>query len=175
MSLPVRSFSVALALLAPAGLAGAQRPAAGLLSGSDRAYLIKNAQGSVYDQSLAELGYQTATTPALRGYARQLIVDHDRLNLQALALAQRKGVVVPVTLQSSDAARLQRLSGLHGRAFNRAFLREEVRINSEDVSDAAKEVRTTRDREVRQFASTFHSTESRHLRNARFYLSRQAR
>ena len=140
---------------------------AGTLSSTDHSYLMDNAQGSVYDQALAELGYLKGNTPAIRTYARRVVLDHNRLNLQLLRLGQRYGVMLPLTIQASDSSRLQNLMGMSGAAFDKAFLQEEQRINADDVSKSAQELKTTQNSGVRRFVTDFHSTEERHLQEAK--------
>ncbi len=139
----------------------------GTISSADRTYLEKNAQGSVYDQALAELGYLKGSIQAVRSYARSVILDHNQLNMELLKLGQSYNVALPLTIQSSDSSRLQNLMGMSGAAFDKAFLQEEERINAEDVSDAAQELKTTQVGDVRRFVTDFHSTEQRHLQEAR--------
>ncbi len=133
----------------------------------DREYLTKDAQGSVYDQSTAELAAQKAQSNALHSYAIELIGDHARLNQQLLTLARQKNITVPVTLADEDKTKLDNFSGLSGQAFDRAIIAEFVRINGDDVRDGRKELSATRDPQVKRAVTEFVRTEEKHLRRAR--------
>ena len=152
--------------------AAAQGPASGSaassLSTTDQEYFKKDAQGSVYDLTLAQLGVLRGSTPRVRSYAGMVVTDHARLNVMMLELANRERLYdLPLTLAAEDNTRLQRLMGLSGAAFDRAFAAEEVRINAEDVSDAQKELGATKSAAVRRVVQQFHSTEQKHLAGAR--------
>lgn len=138
------------------------------LSQTDQQYFQKDAQGSVYDLTLAQLGILRGATPRVRSYARMVATDHARLNIMMLEFANREGMHdLPLTLSSDDNTRLQRLMGLSGAEFDRAFAEEEVRINSQDVSDAEKELQATNAPGVRRIVQEFRQTESKHLAGAR--------
>ena len=147
---------------------GAAGSASSSLSTTDQDYFKKDAQGSVYDLTLAQLGVLRGSTPRVRSYAGMVVTDHARLNVMMLELANRERLYdLPLTLAAEDNTRLQRLMGLSGAAFDRAFAAEEVRINAEDVSDAQKELGATKSAAVRRVVQQFHSTEQKHLAGAR--------
>ncbi len=165
------------ALALAAGTAGAQgmsqtssgmshgaSAAAPSLNATDQQYMAKNAQGSVYDMTLAELGLLRATNAKVREYARMVVNDHTRLNVALIDLAHEHNVSnLPLTLSSDDQSKLQRIMGLQGAEFDRAFVKEEIRINAEDVSDAEKEMKATNSAPVRRAVDFFRATEARHL------------
>ena len=171
----VRATLAALGLVSFCGAArasAAQSPAAGAastsLSATDQAYFKKDAQGSVYDLTLAQLGVLRGSTPRVRSYAQMVVTDHARLNVMMLELANRERLYdLQLTLAPEDNTRLQRLMGLTGAEFDRAFAEEEVRINGEDVSDAQKELSATKSSAVRRVVQQFHRTEQKHLTAAR--------
>ena len=112
-------------------------------------------------------------TPRVREYARMVVTDHARLNIAMFELANRERLYdLPLTLASDDNTRLQRLMGLTGAEFDKAFADEEVRINAEDVSDSQKELGATKSAAVRRVVQTFHQTESKHLAGARALASK---
>lgn len=138
------------------------------LSQTDQDYFKKNAQGSVYDLTLGQLGVLRGASPRVRDYARMVTTDHARLNVAMLELANREHLYdLPLTLAPDDNTRLQHLMGLSGAEFDRAFAAEEVRINAEDVSDSQKELGVTKSAAVRRVVQEFHQTESKHLAGAR--------
>lgn len=155
--------------------AGGASSAASSLSQTDQQYFKKNAQGSVYDLTLAQLGVLRGQSPRVRDYARMVTTDHARLNVAMLTLANRERLYdLPLTLAAEDNTRLQRLQGLSGAEFDKAFADEEVRINAEDVSDSQKELGMTKSAPVRRVVQQFHTIESKHLAGARALGGKQA-
>ncbi len=67
----------------------------------------------------------------VRAFAQTMVRDHQAVNQQALALLQRLGVTpqehaTSAALTSQAAAEQQRLAGLEGAAFDRAYAEREV-------------------------------------------------
>ncbi len=146
-------------------------PSPGLTS-VDRTFLISDAQGSVSDLAHGEAGIERASTNELRQFAIQIVEDHSRLNTQLYQLAQKKGLSLPVVMEDKDRDELQTLVQKQGTDFDRAFLQAEVRINTQDVKDADKELAVTQDQDVRALVMQYRDTEAVMLARAKMYLSR---
>lgn len=169
--------AAALAALS-GGIAQAQMtmpmPSAGLTS-VDRTFLIADAQGSVSDLAHGEAGTERASTNELRQYAIQIVEDHSRLNMQLYQLAQKKGIALPVVMEDKDRDELQTLVQKQGADFDRAFLQDEIRINTQDVKDGDKELSVTQDQDVRTLVQQYRDTEAVMLARAQMYLSHMGR
>ena len=164
-----KSFIGATALLT--ALSGAlyaqQNATTTALSDTDKTYLMENATGSVYDFQTAELAVECARDNNVQGYALRLLDDHAKLNKEMLQLARRKDIVLPVTLGDDDKTKLMTLEGTHGADFDRAYIQEAIRINSDDVEKANKELNATTDPDIRKVVGMFLKTEQKHLDDAR--------
>src|SRR5438067_8235531 len=68
---------------------------------------------------------------AIRSFAQQMVRDHQAVNVKALALVKKLHVTPEANptsagLQKDATATLRRLSHLHGKAFDRAYVSNEV-------------------------------------------------
>jgi putative membrane protein len=143
------------------------QPSSTSLSSADRQYLAKSAQGSTHEFEVAQLGVEKASSPATEQYVQKLLDDHAQFNTQLMQLAHKKGVTLPVTADPSENKTITRLAGLSGTAFDRAFAQEMIHVNTEDISDSQKQLRVTRDADIRAFISQFASGDQQHLQGAR--------
>lgn len=132
----------------------------------DRQYLMKNAQGSVSDYANGEAAAQTGDS-AVRAYGVRLMEDHNRLNIEMLQLAGRRGLTLPLTISETDKTKIDALTAHKGMDFDREFLREAIKTNTQDVTDAQKELAETTDSEVHIAVTDFLSTEQSHLAEAK--------
>ena len=158
-----------VALTALAGVLCAQQnnTTTTALTDADKSYLMEDASGSVYDFQMAELAVESARDNATQSYALRLLDDHAKLNKDLLLLARRKDIIVPVTLADDDKTKLMTLEGQHGADFDRAYIAEAIRINSDDVEKANKELNATTDPDIRKTVGMFLKTEQKHLDEAR--------
>lgn len=133
------------------------------VTATDRQFLIQDAQGSVSDYANGAAALNQGQSPAVRQLGIWLLQDHNRLNIGLLMLAQRKGVILPLTISDADKTKLNALTAKTGAGFDRAFLQSAIQTNQQDISDAKKELAATTDPEVRLLVTDYLSTEYGHL------------
>src|SRR5207237_10729274 len=90
------------------------------------AYTAGNIDIAAANQALAR-----SHNRAVRSFAQQMVRDHQAVNVKALALVKKLHVTpeanpTSTSLQKSADATLRRLSRLHGRAYDRAYVDNEV-------------------------------------------------
>jgi putative membrane protein len=127
----VKSINLKLAALAPetAKTAKGQKPdGPGALrqAAADSALLLESARGGITEVALGRLAVQKATDRAVREFGQQMVDAHSKTNGELLALAATKRITVPTTGSGDQKATLDRLSGLSGYSFDRAFMTEMV-------------------------------------------------
>lgn len=171
------SVVIAGAALAASAVSSQARPMMGkamshpAAASADLKYLMENAQGSVYDFTTAEVAVQKAGSRAVQNYGLQLLDDHTRLNKMMFVLANKRGLTLPVTLAATDKIGLMRLMKPGGAAFDKAYLKEAIRINADDVKSAQKELGATKDAEIKRVVGEFLQTEQKHLQGAKTLLA----
>jgi hypothetical protein len=74
---------------------------------------------------------------------------------------------MPSSMATNDKKRLDRLAGMHGVAFDSAFVREAVRINGEDIRAFRTEASRTADPDIRRFVTRFLEVDEKHEAEAR--------
>src|SRR5437867_5965644 len=100
---------LAIAAAALVGLAG---PAvAQIQSEQDREFVRKAVSGGLAEVELGQLAMDRAVNRAVRSYATRIVQDHNRATAELMALAQRRALAAPATLEASHQAR-DRLAGL---------------------------------------------------------------
>lgn len=151
------------AALSLGGAAFAQQMPMPPVSSTDRQYIIKDAQGSVSDYANGAAAVNQAQSPAVRQLGVWFMEDHNRLNMELLALAQSKGITVPLIISDEDKTSLNNLAAKSGADFDRAWLTQAIKTNKEDIKDGEKEVKSTTDPEVKRVATDFLTTEYAHL------------
>lgn len=134
---------------------------------ADDAFLRDAARGSFYELEIARLAESRTTRPEVQTYASVLINAHEAYNGALRDLAASKGITIPSGLSRRDRGRFDRLAQTRGAAFDGAFLREALRINTEALGAFHKETRRTADPEIRGFITHFQDQHTQHLDSAR--------
>ena len=141
---------VAAALVALTGPAAAQIQ---LVNEADREFVSKAATGGTAEVELGRVATQRAVRPSVRSFAERMVADHGRANAELAALARRKGLDVPTALEPSQQAMRDRLSGLSGPDFDRAYMSEIVRDHTEDVALFERAAEISSDPDLKAWAT----------------------
>ena len=161
-ALTVISF-VAVALIALTVPVAAQ----GQLNDADREFVNKAAIGNVAEIELGRVATQRAARPSVRSFAERMVTDHEKNNAELTTLARSKGIDVSSTLDTTHQAMRDRLSGLSGADFDRAYMSEMVRDHTEDVALFEREAQSASDADVKAYAARSLPTLREHLALAR--------
>jgi putative membrane protein len=125
----------------------------GQLTGSDREFVRKAAEGGLAEVELGQLATQKASSPDVKQFGQRMVTDHTQANDQLKQIALQKGITVPTSLNAKDAATKQRLEGLSGAAFDRAYMQHMVKDHTKDVNEFQNEANNGKDSDVKSFAS----------------------
>ncbi|MFL6128945.1 MAG: DUF4142 domain-containing protein [Mycobacteriales bacterium] len=120
---PTLILSMMLAGLGWSGTATAAAP-----SGQDRAYLQAAHQLNLAEISAGRLGLARAGSGELRRHAKLFLDDHQRLDAEVRALAERLAVPLPTAPTRSQQAQLVQLSARSGSSFDAAWLDQQVAL-----------------------------------------------
>lgn len=150
------------ALIAALMLIGGSTTVLARATNTDRSFLVQETQGARYEIALAKLAATRATTPAIKAYAKKIVADHAQANPALAQLAKAKGVTVSAGMSTSDTARLATLGKARGKAFDKAYVDEIVRINAEDEASFKKETAATQDAEIKAYVAKFGKMDAAH-------------
>lgn len=152
----------------PAHVAGAAGEGEGTRVGkADHMFLTKAAQGGMMALHLAQMAQQKAAGEEVKEYARKLEQDHKKANEELKKIAEERGVSLPSEMPAGlHDKEMQRLSGLSGEEFDRAFMKMQVQHDKKDVKEFQKHVDRSMDSAVKEFASAQIPVLQEHLRQA---------
>lgn len=123
------------------------------LNDADRDFVNKAAIGGVAEVELGRVAMQRAARPAVRSFGQRMVTDHGRGNAELATLARSKGTDVSATLDTTHQAMRDRLSGLSGADFDRAYMSEMVRDHTEDLALFERAAQTATDADIRAYAA----------------------
>ena len=136
------------------------------LSGADKTFMMKAAQGGMAEVELGQLATQKAEGQDVKKFGQRMVDDHSKANDQLKSIAQEKGVQLPTDLDAKDKALKDRLSKLSGEQFDRAYMRNMVQDHKKDVAEFQKEANSAKDPDVKNFAQQTLPTLQDHLKMA---------
>jgi putative membrane protein len=134
---------------------------------SDQEFIKEAAQGGTAEVKLGELAQENASSPAVKKFGRRMVEDHSMANKQLTGLLNKKGTpLAGKELNREQKENYDRLSKLHGAAFDRAYIKDMVKDHKEDVALFRSAAKNLKDPDLRAWAEKTLPTLEEHLRMA---------
>jgi putative membrane protein len=122
------------------------------LDRTDLDFMKKAAEGGMAEVELGKLAQQNAEDAQVKQFGQRMEQDHSKANQQLTSIAGQKGVQLPKQLDAKDQKELDRLSGLKGPAFDRAYMRMMVQDHDKDLKEFQHETQAAKDPDLQTFA-----------------------
>lgn len=135
--------------------------------GSDEMFAKKAALGGMAEVELGKLAAEKATDPAVKQFAQRMVDDHSKANDQLKAVAQSANITLPTGMDPKDEALRDKLSGMSGAAFDRAYMRHMLEDHNKDVKEFQHEASAGKNDALKQFAAQTLPTLQEHQKMAR--------
>jgi putative membrane protein len=130
---------------------------------AERLFITEAAQGGRAEVELGQLVSERATNPEVRQFGERMVQDHGKANSELMQLAQQKSITIPTELDAKHKATRNRLAGLSGEAFDRAYVQEMLIDHRKDVREFRAKATSAADPDVRAWASKTLPTLEEHL------------
>jgi putative membrane protein len=135
------------------------------VSAADQSFMQKAAQGGMAEVQLGKLAEQNAQSPEVKAFGERMVRDHSKADDQLKQVAAQQGVTLPASPDAKDQATEQRLSQMHGAAFDKAYMHDMVQDHRKDVAEFKQET-SARDPQLRQWVDKTLPVIESHLREA---------
>jgi putative membrane protein len=177
LSNPRIAWLAAVSLLSLAGCQQAEKAATDVksaaqaqtnptLSTSDVTFINTAATAGVEEVKFGQLAETKATTPAIRGFAAQMVKDHTAVNEKLTTLATRKQLTAPTSMDTMHESAYDTLKSSKGRAFNKLYMDGQVQDHRQVVQVFKDEAQNGTDPDVKAFAQETLPTLEHHLQLA---------
>ncbi|MCF0050401.1 DUF4142 domain-containing protein [Dyadobacter sp. LJ53] len=138
----------------------------GMVSEADRQFMIKAADGNLFEIKAGELASMKAVVDSVRKYGHHMVTDHSKASEELKALASKKMVDLPDMLSEPKQKKLDSLAAMNGMAFDSTYMMMMVVSHVETIDLFNTETILGEDPEVKAFASGKLPTLHHHLEEA---------
>jgi putative membrane protein len=153
-------------LLLTVGIAALATTQAMAASSPDKTFAKKAAQGGLAEVQVGQLAQQKATSPQVKEFAQTLVNDHMQANQELQQIAQGAGMTLPSEPGNKEQEAMQKLQNLSGPAFDKAFVRDEIKDHQKDIEEFQKEAQSGSDPALKAFAEKTLPVLQKHLQMA---------
>jgi putative membrane protein len=139
-------------LLLIACLTGGASAESARSSAADTDFVRKASSGNLTEIALGKLAADQASSDDVKTYAARMVTDHTQANQQLGKLAGSKGIQIATAPDVAQQQDIDRLKGLDGTAFDRAY--SDLMVTSHKLTAGLYELEATKgeDTEIRAFA-----------------------
>jgi putative membrane protein len=120
----------------------------------DRKFATAAAQAGAAEVAEAKLALKKARRADLRKFAEHMVAAHTKANAELAALAKQLGVDLPEGLDPGDQQRVDELTALSGKAFDRAYIIDQISLHDSAVSLFTTEESLGHEAHLRALASS---------------------
>jgi putative membrane protein len=103
----------------------------------DAAFVSQAAMGGLAEVQLSTLAAQSASAPAVRKFAQQMVHDHTANNKELATIAAHENIQVPMQMDAKHAALRDELASQHGAQFDRTYV-DAMREDHQKMVDLLK-------------------------------------
>lgn len=129
----------------------------------DKKFAKDAALGGLTEVELGKLAAQKASNDAVKQFGQRMVDDHSKANDQLKQIASKSNIEVPASLDSKHQSRVDKLAKLSGPAFDKAYVKDQLKDHERDVDDFKSEAQSGSDANVKQFAMETLPTLQEHL------------
>jgi putative membrane protein len=119
--------------------------------------------GGMAEVELGRLASTKAQNSEVKRFAEMMVSDHSKANEELKALAKKKNITLPTALDAEHQSTIQRLQGMSGTEFDRAYVDDMVEDHEADVQAFEKQSTDDSDPDAKAFAAKTLPTLQKHL------------
>jgi len=136
-------------------------------SAADMKFAKEAAIGGLMEVELGKVAVQKASNDKVKEFGQRMVDDHTKASDQLKSIAAKENITLPTELDAKHKAMVDKMSGMSGAAFDRAYMADMVKDHQHDVADFQKESTSGSDDALKAWAGTTLPTLQEHLRIAK--------
>jgi|SRR6185312_12104703 len=132
----------------------------------DARFLSKASMINMEEIQLGQLAQKDATMDDIKEFGKMLEEDHTKSQSDVVALARKKSITIPSTLDSNAQSDYKKLSAETGTGFDKSFCNMMINGHKDAIALFEKESTQANDSDIRQWAVSVLPALHKHLDDA---------
>jgi putative membrane protein len=134
---------------------------------TDESFFQNAAEGGMAEVEAGKLAQSKGSSAGVKSFAAMMVKDHSAANEKLQKIAADSGVTLPTQLNAEHQAMKAKLSGLSGDAFDKEYLRGQLKDHEVTVSLLRTEIDSGQNADAKAFASQTLPTVETHLQTVK--------
>lgn len=133
----------------------------------DKQFILGVALRGMRQIEAAKIAIDKTSNPAIKQYAQKVVREQGKATGALKRIAGKQSMTIPDSIDPKQQADVDRLSKLSGEGFDRAYMKDQVKMHERSLRDFQREVKDGRDESVKQFAARVLPLVEQHLQTAK--------
>jgi putative membrane protein len=156
-----------LAMLVVAAPLAAAALAFGADSNPDASFFKNAAEGGLFEVKAGNQAEQKANSQRVKDFGAMMVKDHTAASAKLGSIAASKNITLPTSPSVEQMATLAKLDVLTGDAYDKSYIRSQIKAHEETVELFKKEIASGQDADAKAFAAATLPTVEHHLKAAK--------
>jgi putative membrane protein len=135
--------------------------------GPDQAFFEHAAEGGIAEVEAGKLAQSKGNSQAVKDFGAMMVKDHSDANAKLKSIAGSEKVDLPSTSSAGQMASKAKLEVLTGDAFDKAYIKDQIKAHQQTVALFNKEITSGADAQAKAFAKETLPTVRSHLKKIR--------
>jgi putative membrane protein len=131
--------------------------------GIDASFIKKAADGGMTEVALGKVAAEKGGSQEVKDFGNQMVKDHSKANDELKEIASKMNVGVPAKVSADHQAKIDKISGLAGAAFDKAYVQEMVTAHEKDIAAFEKADKEVKNDDLKKFIEDTLPTMKGHL------------
>jgi putative membrane protein len=118
----------------------------------DKGFVDKAAAGGMAEVKLSKLAMDKGQSTEVKQFARKMVEDHTKANMELKQLAEKKNLTVPVAMDQTHQQIYDKLVKLDGTNFDKEYMRAMATDHDDTVKLFKEQSQNGQDPELKSFA-----------------------
>lgn len=123
-----------------------------LADSGDKGFVDKAAAGGTAEVKLSKLAMDKGESPEVKQFARKMVEDHTKANMELKQIAEKKGLTAPTTMDDKHQKIYDKLVKLNGADFDKEYMRAMANDHDDTIKLFKDESENAQDPELKSFA-----------------------
>ncbi len=129
----------------------------------EKKFIKKAADGGMTEVELGKVAAEKGGSDEVKDFGNQMVKDHTQINDNLKAVAAKMNVTVPTEVSAKHKALMEKMSGMSGAAFDKAYVREMVKDHKKDIAEFNEADKMAKNSDLKSFIEDSMATMKGHL------------
>jgi putative membrane protein len=118
---------------------------------AEKAFITKAADGGMTEVELGQLAAKKGGSDEVKNFGSKMVKDHGKINDDLKQVAGKMNVEVPAKISAKHHALIQKMSGMSGADFDKAYVKEMVEDHEMDIAEFEKAQKEVKNEDLKEF------------------------